>query len=138
LQSYVVSVPEKAITSLSRNPNIVSIEIDPVRKLVENVPGDAIFPAESILAEQIVLYGIDNVQARDIWDANRNGIIDNKPPTGAGRIVCVIDTGLYTEHEDLFGVDVISGYSQVDCGSPKNIHLIWLKQPTCVQTTAPI
>jgi serine protease len=48
-----------------------------------------------------VPYGIDMVQARDIWDANRNGKIDKKAPTGAGRMVCVIDTGLYTQHEDL-------------------------------------
>jgi serine protease len=119
LKSYVVSVPEEAITRLSRNPNIVSIEIDPVRELVENIPGDAIVTTESILPEQIVPYGIDMVQARDIWDANRNGKIDNKAPTGAGRIVCVIDTGLYIEHEDLLGVDVIGGYSQVDQDSSR-------------------
>ena len=114
LQSFVVSVPEKAMHALSRNPNVVSIEIDPVRELVQNIPGDAIVTTESILPEQVVPYGIDMVQARDIWDANRNGKIDKRAPTGAGRTVCVIDTGLYTEHEDLLGVDVVGGYSQVD------------------------
>lgn len=114
LQSFVVSVPENAINGMRRNPNIVSIEVDPVRELVQNISGDAIITAESILPDQVVPYGIDMVQARDIWDANRNGKIDNKAPTGAGRTVCVIDTGLYTEHEDLQGVDVVGGYSQVD------------------------
>jgi serine protease len=114
LQSYVVSIPENAINGLSRNPNIFSIEIDPVRELVQNIPGDTVKTTESILPEQVVPYGIDMVQARDIWDANRDGRIDKKAPTGAGRTVCVIDTGLYTEHEDLLGVDVIGGYSQVD------------------------
>jgi serine protease len=114
LQSFVVSLPENAISGLSRNPNVVSIEIDPVRELVQNIPGDAVVATESILPEQVVPYGIDMVQARDIWDANRDGKIDKKAPTGAGRTVCVIDTGLYTEHEDLQGVDVVGGYSQVD------------------------
>jgi subtilisin family serine protease len=114
LQSYVVSVPEKAVNGLSRNPNIISIEIDPVRELVQSIPGDTISTTESILPEQVVPYGIDMVQARDIWDANRDGRIDKKAPTGAGRTVCVIDTGLYTDHEDLQGVHVVGGYSQVD------------------------
>jgi serine protease len=114
LQSFVVSVPENAINGMRRNPNIISIEVDPVRELVQNISGDAIITAESILPDQVVPYGIDMVQARDIWDANRNGKIDNRAPTGAGRTVCVIDTGLYTEHEDLQGVDVVGGYSQVD------------------------
>jgi serine protease len=114
LQSFVVSMPEKAMHALSRNPNVASIEIDPVRELVQNIRGDAIVTTESILPEQVVPYGIDMVQARDIWDANRNGNIDNRAPTGAGCTVCVIDTGLYTEHEDLLDVDVDGGYSQVD------------------------
>jgi serine protease len=114
LQSFVVSVPEKAVNGLSRNPNIISIEIDPVRELVQSIPGDTISTTESILPEQVVPYGIDMVQARDIWDANRDGRIDKKAPTGAGRTVCVIDTGLYTDHEDLQGVHVVGGYSQVD------------------------
>jgi subtilisin family serine protease len=70
--------------------------------------------AESILPEQVVPYGVDMVQARDIWDANRDGKIDKKAPTGAGRTVCIIDTGLYTGHEDFDGVDVKGGISQVD------------------------
>ena len=38
LQSFVVSVPERALAGLSRNPNVVSIEADPVRELVRNMP----------------------------------------------------------------------------------------------------
>jgi serine protease len=114
LQSYVVSVPEKALNGLSRNPNVVSIEIDPVRELVRNMPGDVAALEESILPEQVVPYGIDMVQARDIWDANRDGKIDKKAPTGAGRTVCIIDTGYFSDHEDLKGVDVVGGWSQTN------------------------
>jgi subtilisin family serine protease len=79
------------------------------------MPSEAVaVSAESILPEQVVPYGVDMVQARDIWDANRDGKIDKKAPTGAGRTVCIIDTGFYTEHEDFTGVDVLGGYSQTN------------------------
>jgi subtilisin family serine protease len=115
LNSFVVSLPESALNGIRRNPNVVSIEEDPERELVRNMTSEtAAVTAESILPEQIVPYGVDMVQARDIWDANRDGRIDKKAPTGAGRTVCIIDTGFYTEHEDFVGVDVKGGISQVD------------------------
>ena len=64
LQSFVVSVPERALAGLSRNPNVVAIEVDPVRELVRNMPAPV---TELILPEQVVPYGIDMVQARDVW-----------------------------------------------------------------------
>ena len=96
---------------MSRNPNVVAIEVDPVRELVRNMPAPV---TESILPEQVVPYGIDMVQARDVWDANRDGKVDKKAPTGAGRTVCIIDTGFYTGHEDFVGVNVVGGYSQTN------------------------
>lgn len=115
LNSFVVSLPESALNGIRRNPNVISIEEDPVRELVRNMPSEAAaITAESILPEQVVPYGVDMVQARDIWDANRDGKIDKKAPTGAGRTVCIIDTGFYTEHEDFTGVDVLGGYSQTN------------------------
>lgn len=94
LNSFVVTVPEQAIAGLRNNPNVVSIEEDAIR-----------YPAG-----QTVPYGIDMVQARDVWDANRDGTIDAGAPTGDGIKVCIIDSGLWTEHEDFEGVPV-NGYS---------------------------
>jgi serine protease len=45
-----------------------------------------------------------------VWDADRNGVIDDGAPTGAGRLVCVIDSGLKTSHEDFAGVNIVGGY----------------------------
>ena len=115
LNSFVVSLPESALNGIRRNPNVISIEEDPIRELVRNIPSKAAaVTAESILPEQVVPYGVDMVQARDIWDANRDGKIDKKAPTGAGRTVCIIDTGLFTEHEDFVGVDITGGISQTN------------------------
>jgi serine protease len=94
LRAFAVSVPGVALTGLRHNPNVTWIEPDPVRELVA----------------QTVPYGIDKVQARDVWDADRDGVIDSGAPTGAGCTVCVIDSGVYTAHEDLAGLN-ISGES---------------------------
>ena len=114
LNSFVVSVPEKALIGLANHPKIVSIEVDPERELVRNTPSQKNVAKEILLPEQVVPYGVDMVQARDIWDANRDGKIDKKAPTGAGRKVCIIDTGLFTGHEEFLGVDITGGYSQTN------------------------
>jgi len=105
LNALVVSLPSQAAQRLAQNRHVVSIETDPLRSLVR---------AQGAASTQTVPFGIDMVQARDIWDADRNGKIDRGAPTGAGRVVCVIDTGFYAEHEDFRGIDLIGGYSQVD------------------------
>ena len=61
---------------------------------------------------QIIPFGIDAVQARDVWDIDRDGNIDPDAPTGAGQMVCIIDTGYYDEHEDHVGVNLVGGMSQ--------------------------
>lgn len=114
LNAFVVSLPESAISGLRRNPKVAAIEADPVRELVRNIPTQGMDVAETLLPEQVVPYGVDMVQARKIWDANSDGKIDKKAPTGAGRTVCIIDSGLYSAHEDFQGVNIIGGYSQVD------------------------
>lgn len=117
LNSFVVSLPENALNGIRRNPNVVSIEEDPVRELVRNMPADveSVLAADAIIpGEQVVPYGIDMVQARDVWDKNRDGVIDKKAITGKDMQVCIIDTGFYSRHEDFMGVDVVGGISQVD------------------------
>ena len=119
LNSFVISLPPEAVDHLVNNPGVVSIETDPVRTLVgEHQPATPNL-LTGILAKntpdtQVIPYGIDMVQARDIWDADRNGKIDRKAPTGEGRMVCIIDTGLYAEHEDFVGADIVGGYSQTN------------------------
>jgi serine protease len=49
------------------------------------------------------------VGARDVWDANRDGIVDPGVPTGVNRKICIIDSGFFATHEDLQGINV-TGY----------------------------
>lgn len=95
LNAVATTLPGAALAALAKNPNIEFIEEDPPRYLF-------------VTGEQIP-YGIDLVQASAVWDPDNNGI-DAGAPTGAGIKVGVIDSGVFTGHEDLSSVN-ISGYS---------------------------
>jgi len=109
LNTVAVSVPAQALTGLQHNPNVVSIEEDAIRYPISILPSQSAAPAAVTLTGQTVPYGVDMVQAREVWDANGDGVVDTGAPTGSNRKICIIDSGFYTGHEDLQGVDV-SGY----------------------------
>ena len=94
LNVMAVTLPSRAIDSFLDDPSVVRVEPDVLR-----------YPTD-----QVVPYGVDSVEARDVWDADRNGVIDPGAPTGAGRTVCIIDSGIAISHEDFSGVN-ISGYN---------------------------
>ena len=94
LDTIVVTLPARALNGIRHNPNVVLIEQD----------------APRYLTDQVVPYGVDSVEARDLWDANRDGAVDPGAPTGAGLVVCVIDSGVYLGHEDFGGVHFAGGY----------------------------
>ena len=107
LNAFAVTVPSAALNGLERNPNVVLVEEDAPRFPIGiEKSGTA---AVAAATGQTVPYGIDMVQARDVWDANRDGVVDAGAPTGSTRKICIIDSGFYTGHEDLQGVNV-SGY----------------------------
>jgi subtilisin family serine protease len=96
-------VPANALQGLRNNPNIEYIETDSPR----------------YATTQSVPYGIDNVQARDVWDANRDGTLDAGAPNGSGIKVCVIDSGINAAHEDFAGIAMTgypTGWNTDDCG----------------------
>ncbi|MDI3288509.1 S8 family serine peptidase [Polyangium sp. 15x6] len=84
LGAVAVTLPDAAVQALAKNPNVEYVEVDPRRELYTQWPP----------------YGISMVQASDPALANLSGS-DTK--------VCIIDSGLYTEHADLKGVPV-AGY----------------------------
>jgi serine protease len=88
INTLAVSVTGRWANRLAEDPNVVLVEPDPVRYL------DA----------QVMPYGIEMVQAPQVWAAGA---------TGEGVKVCIIDTGYGAHHEDLQGLSV-DGYSQVD------------------------
>ena len=93
INTLAVSVPGRWASRLAKDPNVVLVEQDPVRYLDAD-------PYE----EQVVPYGIEYVQAPEVW---ADGYF------GDGVKVCIIDTGYGAHHDDLQGI-VVEGYSQVD------------------------
>lgn len=114
LNAHVVTIPAAALRSLGHNSGVDSVEIDAERYPIadtRSVISAEAFASADITAQSIP-YGVDLVQARDVWDANRDAVIDPGAPSGAGRKVCIIDSGYQQSHEDL--PDASGGYSQVD------------------------
>ncbi len=106
LNTFTVTLPSQALEGISRNPNVVSIEEDAPRFPI----GIMRSKQQLSLPVQEVPYGVDMVQARDVWDADRNGSVDSGAVTAANRKICIIDSGFYVGHEDFQGISV-SGYN---------------------------
>ncbi len=96
LNAYSVSMSEAVKNKLEKNPHVLLVEEDPKR-----------YPMG-----QTVTWGVEAIQALDIWDADDDGFIDPDAPTGSGRMVCIIDSGLYTGHEEFSGVPIVGGYPE--------------------------
>jgi len=114
LGAFVVELPSPALSGITKNPFVIDIEVDAERYPMEAMSSQVTAEALNTIDAngQIVPYGIDMVQARDVWDANRDGTVDAGAPTGSTRTLCIIDTGYYQDHEDL--PNAVGGYSQVD------------------------
>jgi serine protease len=82
---FAVSLPAQAVPGISRNPHVVAVAEDTPRYLMA----------------QETPWGINAVQAPQVHSA---GV------TGSGITVCIIDSGLYVEHEDIQGAHVMGGY----------------------------
>jgi len=109
LDAFVVSVRPKVAERLAHNSLVLSV-----------TPDEKKYPMG-----QQVPYGIDSIQAREVWDANHDSVVDAGAPTGAGRMVCIIDSGIDIDHPDLAGLDVVGGYpdgwSTDNCGHGSHV-----------------
>jgi serine protease len=117
LGAYVVTLPAAAADGIRHNSHVVQVEEDPVRYPIAATPStesrEALAGLDTMDPDgDTVPYGVDMVQARDVWDPDRNGVPNYSLPAGANRTVCIIDSGYYQDHEDLPAAG--GGYSQVD------------------------
>ncbi|HEX5755325.1 MAG TPA: S8 family serine peptidase [Arenimonas sp.] len=94
--AIALSVPEQALKGLRNNPNVISIEADAVR-----------YPMA-----QVSPYGIAQVQAPDAVAISADG---------SGIKVCIIDSGIKSDHEDFAGV-AMTGQSGQNWGDDSCGH----------------
>lgn len=105
LDVFAVTIPTAAVDGLSRNPNVVLIEEDALRYPISITPSQSPSAKTSGLAAaaaaggQTVPYGVNMVQAPDVWAADASA-------NGSNRTICVIDSGVYSGHEDMAGVNL--------------------------------
>ncbi len=92
INAMAVTVTARWANRLSKDPNVVSIAPDAKRYLAAD-------PTQ----EQVEPYGIERVQAPQVWAEGFEG---------EGVTVCIIDTGLYAAHEDIDDDYVLGGFSQ--------------------------
>ena len=85
MDMIAVTLPSVVIDAIQDLPSVLYVELDQPR-----------FPLA-----QTTPYGINSVQAPQAWAAGA---------TGAGITVCIIDSGIYTGHEDHQGTNIIGGY----------------------------
>ncbi len=113
LGAYVVTLPAAALNGILNNPHVLGVDEDAERYPIADMQAQVTAQALEVVDPDgdTVPYGIDMVQARDIWDANRDGAIDGGAPTGSTRTLCIIDSGYYQDHEDL--PNAVGGYSQM-------------------------
>jgi len=93
LQAAAATIPPQALNGLRNNPNIQFIEVDQPRyPMAQSVP-----------------YGTTMVQAPEAWAAGGDG---------SGILVCVIDSGVNSTHEDIDGITggYPTGWNSDTCG----------------------
>ncbi len=118
LNSFVVTLPQKAIDGLRHNPRVVDVEVDPLRYLAAEQSAYALPELVTEDLAQTVPYGVTAVQAPEVWAEGY---------WGAGKKVCIIDTGYSAVHEDLpddvDGISQISGELFTDDGNGHGSHV---------------
>lgn len=112
VNTFSVSMPASQLQTLN---SIAGIEF------MEPVP-------ERHLMAQVTPWNIDQFQARDVWDVDRDGQVDDGAPTGAGVKLCIIDTGFYADHDDFQGIthtglSQISGEAYTEDGNGHGTHV---------------
>jgi subtilisin family serine protease len=98
IDAMAVSVTPQLADRLAGNPNVISVEPD-----FKRYPAADPLPLADPAVEQVMPYGIERVQAPLVWAEGYEG---------EGVTVCIIDTGLYVDHEDIADDTVAGGFSQ--------------------------
>ncbi|HZH13920.1 MAG TPA: S8 family serine peptidase [Archangium sp.] len=102
LDTVAATLTPEEQARLAQDPDVLSVSPDrPVHALglAPRVAVPALLAAPAPASEYT--WAVRMTQAHDVWDADGNGVLDTGAPTGSGITVCVIDSGIDSEHPEL-------------------------------------
>ncbi|EPX59963.1 alkaline protease [Cystobacter fuscus DSM 2262] len=112
LDAMALSLTPEAQARLAKDPDVLSIEPDHEVFALGNVSTWTRPMAASSATPRLQGGGIPSeytqalrmTQANEVWDPNNQGSLQEGAPTGSGRIVCVVDSGMDLQHPELQAV----------------------------------
>ena len=115
IPALAAEIPSGAAQQLLANPSVTYIETDYVRTPMGHIVPGVIYDG----SYEILPWGVERVNANDVWDANNDLMVDDGAIAGLGVRVAVLDTGLDypdpTAHPDLAGnVDFSDSWDFLD------------------------
>lgn len=138
---YTKNSKSSLISQLQANGAKVNHYLDDYNTISVSIPADQVQTMQSMSGvefmepvpvhepmAQVVPWNIDQFQARDVWDVDRDGIIDDGAPTGNGVKFCIIDTGFFAAHDDFQGIthtgeSQIAGEAYTEDGNGHGTHV---------------
>jgi subtilisin family serine protease len=120
IRAVAAVVPRDAVSTLRREAGVRFAERDGVRRVDGFLEATA--PYEG--TPEFIPWGVSDVQAPQVWDANGNGLIDVGAPAGGRVVVAVIDNGADFGHPDIgsaYDQDLSDCFLSPGCSSTDDI-----------------
>jgi serine protease len=114
IDAVAATVPHGSLASLRRLAGVRFARPD-IQRHVDGI----LEPTEPYQGTpEFIPWGVQDVRATDVWDANGNSLIDAGAPAGNGVVVAVIDNGADFGHPDIgsaYDVDLSDCFLEPDC-----------------------
>jgi len=112
INAIAAELPNRAVTSLAQSSRVTYVETEQSRQMETHLDPGVLWDG----TYEILPWGINAVQADEVWDADHNLVIDGPSSiTGSGVSVAVLDSGIQLGHEDLAGnLDLANSFDFLD------------------------
>jgi subtilisin family serine protease len=111
IKAIAAELPNRAASSLAQNNRVTYVETEQYRQMETHLDPGVLWDG----SYEILPWGINAVQADEVWDSDHNLMLDAGSITGQGVSVAVLDSGIQLGHEDLAGnLDLANSFDFLD------------------------